>query len=272
MPTKSHLGFIGAGNMATALIKGLLESGVYDRAHLLAADKDENALKRVSSEFGVRCHISNHQVASESAIVILAVKPQTIQEALEEMKEAVTDHHLIISIAAGIPLGMIRDIIGKNIPLIRVMPNTPALVQQGVSALAAGDLATAEHMTVARTIFGAVGETVEVEEGLMDAVTALSGSGPGYVFRIMECMVDAGVGLGLKKETALDLVIQTFLGAAHLAKASDDSLTELRRKVTSPGGTTAAGLAVLEEKGLRETIINAVNAACARSLELGKRD
>jgi pyrroline-5-carboxylate reductase len=167
---------------------------------------------------------------------------------------------------------MIRDIIGKNIPLIRVMPNTPALVQQGVSALAAGDLATAEHMTVARTIFGAVGETVEVEEGLMDAVTALSGSGPGYVFRIMECMVDAGVGLGLKKETALDLVIQTFLGAAHLAKASDDSLTELRRKVTSPGGTTAAGLAVLEEKGLRETIINAVNAACARSLELGKRD
>ncbi|MBW1784982.1 MAG: NAD(P)-binding domain-containing protein, partial [Deltaproteobacteria bacterium] len=163
MPTESHLGFIGAGNMATALIKGLLESGVYDREHLLAADKDENALRRVSSDFGVRCHISNHQVASESFVVILAVKPQTIQEALEEMKEAVTDHHLIISIAAGIRLGMIRDIIGKDVPLIRVMPNTPALVQQGVSALAAGDLATADHMKVARTIFGAVGETVVVE-------------------------------------------------------------------------------------------------------------
>jgi pyrroline-5-carboxylate reductase len=272
MPTQSRLGFIGAGNMASALIKGLIESGVYDREHLLAADKDENALKRVSSDFRVGCYPFNHQVASESFVVILAVKPQHIQEALEEMKEAITDHHLIISIAAGIRLGMIRDIIGRDVPMIRVMPNTPALVQQGVSALAPGDLATAEHMKVARTIFGAVGETVEVEESMMDAVTALSGSGPGYVFRIMECMVDAGVGLGLKKETALDLVIQTFLGAAHLAKTSDDGLPELRRKVTSPGGTTAAGLSVLDEKGLRETIIGAVNAACARSLELGKRD
>jgi pyrroline-5-carboxylate reductase len=271
MSTHPYLGFIGAGNMASALIKGLLESGVYDREHILAADKDENALKRVSAGFGVKCHPSNRKVASESFIVVLAVKPQHIQEALEEMKEAITDHHLIISIAAGIPLRMIRKIMGKNIPLIRVMPNTPAVVQKGVSALAAGDLATIEHMSIARTIFGAVGETVEVEETLMDAVTALSGSGPGYVFRIMECMVEAGVGLGLKEETALNLVVQTFLGAAHLAKASDDSLPELRRKVTSPGGTTAAGLAVLEEKGLREMIIGAVGAACARSLELGKK-
>lgn len=272
MPTGQYLGFIGAGNMASALIKGLLESGVYDREHLLAADKDENALKKVSAGFGVKCYPSNLEVASACLIVVLAVKPQHIQEALEEMKEAITDRHLILSIAAGIPLKMIRDIIGKNIPLIRVMPNTPALVQKGVSALAPGDLATAAHMDAARRIFGAVGETVEVKETLMDAVTALSGSGPGYVFRIMECMVEAGIGLGLEKETARHLVLQTFLGAAHLAKTSDDSLPELRRKVTSPGGTTAAGLAVLEEKGLNDMIIEAVNAACARSLELGNRE
>jgi pyrroline-5-carboxylate reductase len=272
MSTDQCLGFIGAGNMASALIKGLLESNVYDREHLLAADKDENALKRMSDSLGVTSYPSNLKVASECSIVVLAVKPQQMQEALEEMKEAITDRHLIISIAAGIPLRMIRDIIGKDIPMIRVMPNTPALVQKGVSALAPGELATAAHMDIAGTIFGAVGETVQVEETLMDAVTALSGSGPGYVFRIMECMAEAGVGLGLKQETALKLVVQTFLGAAHLARASDDSLSELRRKVTSPGGTTAAGLAVLEEKGLRDRIIAAVSAACTRSLELGKKE
>lgn len=271
MSTDRYLGFVGAGNMASALIKGLLESGVYDRERLLAADKDEVALKRISDSFGIRCYPSNLTIASLCTILLLAVKPQQIEEALGELKEAITDHHLVISIAAGIPLTMIRDIIGKDIPLIRVMPNTPALVQKGVSALAAGDLAGPEHMDIARTIFGAVGETVEVEETAMDAVTALSGSGPGYVFRMMECLVEAGVQNGLKEETSLNLVVQTFLGAAHLAKTSDDSLSHLRRKVTSPGGTTAAGLAVLEEKGLREMIMEAVNAACARSRELGKR-
>jgi len=271
--SKSHyLGFIGAGNMATALIKGLINSGVYDPGRVLAADKDMAALRRMSDSVGVTCYPSNLKVATECSIVVLAVKPQQMQEALEEMKAAITDDHLIISIAAGVPLRMIRDIIGKDIPLIRVMPNTPALVQKGVSALAAGDLATAAHMDAARRIFGAVGETVEVTEPLMDAVTALSGSGPGYVFRIMECMVEAGAGLGLKEETALILVVQTFLGAAYLAKASGDSLSELRRKVTSPGGTTAAGLAILEENGLQDMIVEAVNAACDRSLELGKRE
>lgn len=270
MSENQHLGFIGAGNMASALIKGLIESGVYDRQHLSAADKDKEALERVSGNFAVKCHTSNLDLATESSIIVLAVKPQNMREALEEMKAAIRDDHLIISIAAGIPLRMIRDIAGRDIPLIRVMPNTPALVQKGVSALAAGELATVEHMDMARKIFGAVGDTVEVDEILMDAVTALSGSGPGYVFRIMECMVDAGINVGLEKETALNLVVQTFIGAAHLAKASDDSLSELRQKVTSPGGTTAAGLAVFNEKGLREMTVEAIDAACKRSLELGR--
>ena len=164
MSKNQHLGFIGAGNMATALIKGLIESGVYDREHLLAADKDEDALKKVSGSFGVKCYSSNLKVTSESSIVVLSVKPQNMREALEEMKGAIGDHHLIISIAAGIPLRMIREISGQEIPLIRVMPNTPALVQKGVSALAAGSLATAEHMAKAKEIFGAVGDTVVVED------------------------------------------------------------------------------------------------------------
>ena len=270
MSGKQILGFIGAGNMATALIKGLIESGVYDREHLLAADKDEDALKRVSGSFGVKCYASNSKITAGSSIVVLAVKPQNMREALEEMKGAIGDHHLIISIAAGIPLRMIREITGREIPLIRVMPNTPALIQRGVSALAAGSLATTEHMAKAKEIFGAVGDTVVVEETMMDAVTALSGSGPGYVFRMMECMVDAGVAVGLERETSLGLVVQTFIGAAHLAKESDDSLSELRQKVTSPGGTTAAGLAVFDEKGLKEITMKAIDAACKRSLELGK--
>jgi len=270
MSEKQILGFIGAGNMATALIKGLIESGVYKRKDLLAADKDENALKRISGEFGVTCPSSNGDLTSQCSTVLLAVKPQNMREALEEIKGEIRDDHLIISIAAGIPLRMIRKIVGRDIPSIRVMPNTPALVQKGVSALAGGALATAEHMGKAREIFGAVGDTVEVEEAMMDAVTALSGSGPGYVFRMMECMVEAGAAVGLERETCLRLVVQTFIGAAHLAKESDEPLSELRQKVTSPGGTTAAGLAVFDDKGLKEMTIEAVDAACKRSLELGR--
>jgi pyrroline-5-carboxylate reductase len=167
---------------------------------------------------------------------------------------------------------MIRDTIGMDIPLIRVMPNTPALVQKGVSALAAGNLVTRDHMLTAKRIFGAVGEIVEVEEAMMDAVTSLSGSGPGYVFRVMECMVDAGVAVGLERETSLSLVVQTFLGAAHLAKESEHTLSRLREMVTSPGGTTAAGLAVFDRMGLEDTIKKAVEAACNRSQELGRKN
>jgi len=270
MPDNPMLGFIGAGNMASALMKGLLESGLYDRTHVIAADASQEALNRVSEAFGIKSYPSNVRVAAECDTLILSVKPQQVREALEDMKDAITARHLMISIAAGIPLQLIQDIIEKEIPMIRVMPNTPALVQKGVSALAPGNLATAAHMGIARTIFGAVGATVEVMETQMDAVTALSGSGPGYVFRIMECMVAAGEGVGLSEETARRLVLQTFLGSAHLAQASDDPLPELRRKVTSPGGTTAAGLAVLEARGLEEMIIAAVSAACIRSQELGR--
>ncbi|MDZ7697832.1 MAG: pyrroline-5-carboxylate reductase [Deltaproteobacteria bacterium] len=270
MRKKQKLGFIGAGNMATALIKGLIESKTYAPENLLAADCSEAAIKKISGDFGVECTPFNSDIVTESDVVVLSVKPQVIREVIENIKGGLRDNHLVISIAAGIPLKMIQDIIKKDIPLIRVMPNTPALVLHGVSALAAGPSATSAHMETAKEIFGAVGDTVEVTEEMMDAVTAVSGSGPGYVFYMMECMVDAAVAVGLEREVATRLVTQTFLGAGHLAKTSTYTLSELREKVTSPGGTTQAGLEVMNRKGLKAVIEQAVDAACRRSVELGK--
>lgn len=268
--TNKNIGFIGAGNMATALIKGLVQSGTYNSGQLLASDNNKKALEKISDLFGLKCSPSNRTLVKESAIVVLSVKPQIMGKVLEEVKDDIREDNLFISIAAGIPLKMIRTALGREMPLIRVMPNTPALVQKGMSALARGSLVTDEHMEAARGIFCAVGDTVEVKESMMDAVTALSGSGPGFIFRFMECMVEAGVDSGLDKATSLRLVVQTFLGAAHLAKESDNSLSGLREMVTSPGGTTAAGLAMFERMGLEKIIQKAIEAAFKRSIELGK--
>ena len=264
------IGFIGAGNMATALVRGLINSGLYNSKQLIASDKDLEKLKKISEQFGLKGHPSNRDLVMECQVIVLAVKPQSIREVLEEVKGEIGDDHLIISIAAGIPLKMIKSIINRDIPLIRVMPNTPALIQKGMSALAAGKLATPEHMEIARGVFEAVGETVIVSEDMMDAVTAISGSGPGYVFKIMECFADAGERLGFDRETSLKLVVQTVLGAAYLAGESEKSLSQLREMVASPGGTTAAGLAVFEEKGLEGIIQETVKAAWRRGVELGK--
>ncbi|MFP3912093.1 MAG: pyrroline-5-carboxylate reductase [Desulfobacteraceae bacterium] len=272
MDQNRKLGFIGAGNMATALIKGLLQDGRYQAEDLLASDSSDTALRRISADFGVPGYSSNLDLLAKSEIVILSIKPQVMKDVLDHVKGALRTDHLLISIAAGIPLRMIGDIIPQDIPLIRVMPNTPALVQQGISALAAGPSASPAHMHTAKGIFAAVGETVEVSEEMMDAVTAVSGSGPGYVFYLMEGMVDAAVATGLEPQTAIRLVIQTFLGAAHLAKTSEDSLSRLREKVTSPGGTTAAGLGMLEKLGVKRAIQKGVDAAYRRSMELGKPD
>ena len=271
MDTNSKkLGFIGAGNMATALIKGLVSSGVYDSERLAVADIDQGKVKELGGQFGVKGYPDNRDLVAQSNIVMLSVKPQNMREVLEGIKEELHDEHLLMSIAAGIPLKMIFGVLGREIPAVRVMPNTPALIQKGMSALAPGGKVTPELMETARTIFDAVGETVIVKEEMMDAVTAVSGSGPGYLFRIMECFVQAGTAVGFDEETSLQLVVQTVLGAAHLANESDKSLTQLREMVTSPGGTTAAGLSVFESKGLENMIKEVVKAARDRGIELGK--
>jgi len=267
---RGKVGFIGAGNMATALVKGLIKSGLYPREHILASDISREKLEKMTEQFGLGVYPSSRALVKECSVIVLSIKPQNMRDVLVEIRDDIRDHQLIISIAAGIPLKMIRDHIGRDIPMVRVMPNTPALIQKGVSALAAGKTSNREHMNIVKEIFDAVGETVVVSEEMMDAVTALSGSGPGYVFRIMEGFVRAGESLGFNRDTSLKLVIQTFLGAAHLANQSEKSLSELREMVTSPGGTTAVGLSVFEEKGLEETIRAGVEAACRRSVELGK--
>ena len=264
------LGFIGAGNMATALIKGIVQSKIYRQDQLRVSDKDEKALKKVRDIFGLECYPSNEGVVRECSTVVLCVKPQNMQDVLGGVKDSIRDDHLLISIAAGIPLKKIGSVIDREIALVRVMPNTPALVQKGISALAYSPRVTPEQRTLSKRIFSAVGDIVEVEEGMMDAVTALSGSGPGYVFRIMECMVNAGVAVGLKRDASLRLVVQTFLGTAHLAKESELSLNALREKVTSPGGTTAEGLAIFNRMGIEDMTLKSVEAACNRSRELGK--
>ena len=269
MRGSEKVGFIGAGNMATAIIKGLIQSRTYLPDQLTTSDKSDNALKIISDKFGIMT-MANRDLVSTCSTVVLSIKPQNMREVLEEIRGKLTGKHLVISIAAGIPLKMIHSIIGRDIPLIRVMPNTPALVQKGISVLARGQWAEDEHMSTAKNIFNAVGNTIEVKEDLMDAVTALSGSGPGYVFRIMECMVSSGINIGLDPDTSLRLVIQTFLGAAYLARESDLPLSGLREMVTSPGGTTAAGLGVFEDMGLEDMIKKAVKAAYDRAMELGK--
>lgn len=264
------LGFIGAGNMATALVKGIIESKQYGAAQIKAFDIDKDQLKALVTGSGIEGADSNRRLIGDCQTVVLAVKPQNIRDVLGEIKEEATSEHLIISIAAGITLKTIQNALVKKVPLVRVMPNTPALIQMGMGALAAGKYAQEKHLAVAVSLFEAVGETVIVPEEMMDAVTAVSGSGPGYLFRIMESFVKAAEGLGFDSATALKLVLQTALGASQLANTSDRSLSELRAMVASPGGTTAAGLAVFEKKGLEKIIGECVEAAFMRSAELAK--
>ena len=268
---EGKLGFIGAGNMATAMVKGLTGSRLYTPDRLLASDPDKSKIKTLTESFGMKGISNNRILVQDSSIIILAVKPQVIRDVLEEIKEAIRKDHLVISIAAGIPIKIIHTIIGPDIPVIRVMPNTPALIQKGISALAPGKTATPEHVETAKIIFDAIGETVLVQEEMMDAVTALSGSGPGFLFRIMECFVEAGKQIGFDDEISQRLVIQTFLGATQLAGVSGKTLSELRKMVTSPGGTTEAGLAVFEDRGLEAGIREVVKAAYQRGMELGKK-
>ncbi len=265
-----RLGFIGAGNMAGALIRGLLQSGLYQKGELGASDLNRDKLLDITRETGIHPYDDNPGLVRASTAVILSVKPQVLSGVLQEIRAEIRPDQLVISIAAGIPLALLGEALGPGLPLIRVMPNTPALIGAGMSALARGEKASEEHLAVAEAIFEAVGETIVVDEGMMDAVTAVSGSGPGYVFRIMEAMVDGGGAVGFDRETATRLVVQTFLGSALLAAESDRSLGELREMVTSPGGTTAAGLAVLENRGLAETMNAAVRAARDRAVTLGR--
>jgi pyrroline-5-carboxylate reductase len=266
---RNTIGFIGAGNMAGALIKGLLESGTYQAQTLFVSDKRKEAVENLISAYGINLCESNRSVLEMCDTVVLAVKPQNMKEVMGEIKGHLYSSHFVISIAAGIPLKMISSFTGESVPIARVMPNTPALVQCGISAISFGADVSEELVSLAESIFAAVGKTLLVPEAVMNSVTALSGSGPGYIFYLMECMIKAGVEVGLAEDVSRELVIETFFGSAHLARTSNKSVSQLREMVTSPGGTTAAGLSVMEEMDVKKALIVAIKKATMRARELG---
>jgi len=264
------VGFIGAGNMGEALIKGLVAANLVRPEAIYASDVRLERLKALDQQYGIRLLADNAELVRQVDIVILAVKPQIMAPALRQIASAVTKKKLLISIAAGVSTTTIRAALGKAARLIRVMPNTPALVLEGVTAVAKAEGLEPGDLDTAGEIFSAVGRVVVLDEELMDAVTGLSGSGPAYVAVVIESLADGGVKMGLDRITAMTLATQTVLGAARLMIETGMHPGALKDMVSSPGGTSIAGIAALEEGGIRTTFIKAVERATLRSRELGR--
>jgi len=270
MALDKKIAFLGGGNMAEALIKGILAAGAARTGQMSVTDISTDRLEYLKKTYGIIVQKSNKEAVSGADVVLLCVKPQVIAKVLEEIAPAADSGKLVISIAAGITLARIEQALTANPRVVRVMPNTPALVLAGAAALAGGKHATGDDLAVAQSIFNSVGRAVVVEEKLMDAVTGLSGSGPAYVFMIIDALSDAGVKAGLPRQLALELAAQTVYGSAKMVLETGEHPGKLRDMVTSPGGTTIEGLHALEKGKLRATLMNAVEAATARSKELGK--
>ncbi|HVL48608.1 MAG TPA: pyrroline-5-carboxylate reductase [Candidatus Thermoplasmatota archaeon] len=268
METKK-IAVIGAGNMGTALIRGMLKARWAKPANLLATNRTPAKLKALADELGVRTDASNAAGAAWADVVILAVKPQILRRVAHEIAPAVTRDKLIVSIAAGLSTSTIESAFAEGAPVVRSMPNLPVTVDLGATAICRGSQATDEHAAVARAIFESVGIVVEVDESLMDAVTGLSGTGPMYLFQIIEGLSDAGVKMGLSRQVANALTVQTVLGAARMVQVTGQHPGLLKDQVTSPGGTAIAALHSLERGGLRALLIDAVEAATRRAGELG---
>jgi len=264
------IGIIGAGNMGEALISGLISSRSSIPDNIICSDIRKDKLKSIKGTYGVATTNNNLDVVKASEIVIYSVKPQIMASILKETAASLDMSKVIISIAAGVPLAAIESCLNKDLRVIRVMPNIAASVKEGAAAIAAGRHALKDDLKIAKAIFDSVGKSVIIEEELMDTITGLSGSGPAYIFLIVDALADAGVKMGLSREDALFLSNQTVLGAAKLLIETKEHPGKLKDRVTSPGGTAIAALHTLEQGGLRTTLINAVEVATKRSKELGE--
>ena len=264
------VGFVGAGNMGEALMKGLVEASVLPAEAIHATDVRADHVRELSRRYGVQAAPDNAELVRRVDVVILAVKPQVMEPVLAGIAPAVTPAKLLISIAAGVATPRIRAALGRPARIIRVMPNTPALVLEGATAIARGPGLEPGDLDTAEEIFNAVGKVVVLDEELMDAVTGLSGSGPAYVAVVVEALADGGVKMGLDRLTAMTLATQTVLGAARLLRETGLHPGALKDMVSSPGGTTIAGIAALEEGGIRTALMKAVERATLRSRELGR--
>jgi pyrroline-5-carboxylate reductase len=265
-----RLAVVGAGNMAEALVRGLLRAGLFPPGAIAASDVVPERLRLFREQFGVATETDNAAIVAKADLVLLAVKPQAMGQVLASLAPVV-DRQLLISIAAGVPTYAIETRFPRPVRVVRVMPNTPALVLEGASALCAGAHATPEDLALARALFEAVGRAVVLDETAMDAVTGLSGSGPAYVFVVIEALADAGVRVGLSREVAQLLAAQTVLGSARMVLETGKHPAALKDMVASPGGTTIAGLHALEARALRAALLDAVEAATERSRELGRK-
>ncbi len=265
-----HIGFIGGGNMAEALVQGLMATG-HKPDRIMVADPIDQRRAHLTRRFGVRVTPSNSEVAAVCGTVILAVKPQIIDEVLAALRPLLRSGHLVVSIAAGVPLARLRMPLGGARRIIRVMPNTPCLLGRGASVICGGESAQAADLRTVKALFETVGKAFVLhDERLMDAVTGLSGSGPAYVYAFAEALIAGGVRAGLDEKLASDLALETMAGAAEMMLKSGRSPAELRQAVTSPRGTTQAGLEEMGRRGFSRTVSAAVLAASRRSRQLGK--
>ena len=268
--SKTRIAFIGAGNMASSLIGGLLAKGL-DAAQIRASDPGAETRAKVAAEHGIELFADNAQAIQDADVIVIAVKPQAMKAVCQDLRPHLQPHQLLVSIAAGITCASLLNWLGSQ-PLVRCMPNTPALLGKGVSGLFATADVTAEQRQQAEQLLSAVGIVVWVDsEAQIDAVTAVSGSGPAYFFLLIEAMTDAGVKLGLPRDVAKQLAEQTALGAAHMAVASDVDAAELRRRVTSPAGTTEAAIKSFQADGFAASVEKALSAAALRSAEMAEQ-
>ena len=271
--THPHITFIGAGNMSTSIIGGLVTQG-HDTHAITACDPNTDALTRLVTDFGINTESNNNDACQNADVIVLAVKPQILQAVAKDLYDMLQQRQnppLIISIAAGITSQHLGQWLGQTLAIVRCMPNTPALIQQGASGLFANSHTSATQKQLTETLLKAVGVVSWVDnEDLIDSVTAVSGSGPAYFFLMMEAMIEAGIKQGLSQQTATTLTLQTALGAAKLAQSSDVNVDELRRRVTSPGGTTEQAILSFEQDGLRNTVDKAMQACADRSVAMAK--
>ena len=265
----NRIGFIGGGKMATAIMKGIINSNWCDSQNIIVSDKNEDALKLLGETYKINTTLSNIDVIKNADIILFAVKPFVLRDVLNEVKSYITKNHIILSIAAGISIKTIEEIAG-NIPVIRIMPNTPALVNEGMSAICKGNYATDKHVELAIEIFKSVGKVIRANEKDIDIITAISGSGPAFYYYIINEIAKAGEKLGLDYKTCLTLSTQTAYGSAKMIMESGTDPEQLIINVTTPGGCTAVGNDILKENKISEILFDTIEKTAKKAFELGK--
>jgi pyrroline-5-carboxylate reductase len=269
-PQARRVAFLGGGKMAEALISGLIRSGGRTVDESMVTNRREERAQELAGKYGVTATLDNGEAVRWADVLVLMAKPQDTEILLSQIREHVTTDDTVISFAAGVRTSFVEKHLPDGVPVVRVMSNVPVMVDEAMSVISSGDIATDEHMAIAEELLGYVGKVLRLKEQHLDAVTATSGSGPAYFFLLAEAMIEACILLGLSRDVATDLIIQTMLGSAKMLRDTGKHPVELREMVTSPGGTTIAAIRHLEEAGVRAAFLNAIDAARQRSLELAQ--